>query len=169
MYSVRPDPLTSTVPIPGTFFALTVTEEVDEAAPAEALPAAAALLPAALGLELEPDAEVPAEAPHAATATAAPKITLPPSSRRAVGPEWGRTVVFTGKLLLRFRRLQGVSRSYGARPRGDCRPRGSADGRERFLTYPAPMAVTLVTREPGDWLTPAVITARGGTVRDLRG
>jgi hypothetical protein len=90
MYRVRPDPLTSTVPIPGTFFALTVTEEVDEAAPAEALPAAA------LGLEPEPDAEVPADAPHAATATAAPKITLPPSSRRAVGPEWGRTVVFTG-------------------------------------------------------------------------
>jgi hypothetical protein len=62
---------------------LTVTAEEDEApaAPAEAVPEAE------LGLELAPDAEVPAEAPHAATVMAAPKIMLPPSSRRAVEPE----------------------------------------------------------------------------------
>jgi hypothetical protein len=81
--------LTSTVPTPDTFFVLTVTaeEDVAPAAPAEALPAAA--LGAALGAELEPDpeADVPAEEPHAATAIAAPKIMLPPSSRRAVAPE----------------------------------------------------------------------------------
>jgi hypothetical protein len=81
------------VPTPGTFFVLTVTAEDDvaPAAPAEAL------LAAELGLALEPDpeADVPAEAPQAATAMAAPKITPPPSSLRAVEPEWTRTVVLT--------------------------------------------------------------------------
>lgn len=98
MYRVWPLLLTSTVPTPGTFFAATVAVDEDvPAAPGEALAAAAAppALPAALGLEPEPDAEVPAEAPQAATAIAAPKITLPPSSRREVEPEWGRTVMPT--------------------------------------------------------------------------
>jgi hypothetical protein len=88
--------LTSTAPTPGTFFALTVTAEdavpaVPAEAPVEALPAAAL----GLALEADPEADVPAEEPQAATATAAPKITPPPSSRRAVEPEWRRTVVLT--------------------------------------------------------------------------
>ncbi len=91
-YRVCPLPLTSTVPTPGTFFVLTVTAEDDVAPAAPEAPAEApvdALLAAELGLALEPDpeADVPAEAPQAATAMAAPKITPPPSSRRAVEPE----------------------------------------------------------------------------------
>jgi hypothetical protein len=31
------------------------------------------------------------------------------------------------------------------------------------------MTVMQVTREPGKWLAPLMITARGGTVRDLHG
>lgn len=92
-YRVCPLPLTSTVPTPDTFLVLTVTAEDDvaPAAPADALLAAEL----GLALELDPEADVPAEAPQAATATAAPKITPPPSSRRAVEPEWGRTVLLT--------------------------------------------------------------------------
>ena len=98
MYRVRPWLLTRTVPTPGTFFALTVA---DDEAP-EALPPAAELAelpPAAeLGLEPEPEAEVPPEEPHAASVTtAAPKIALPPSSRRADEEGWRRTVMLTGE------------------------------------------------------------------------
>jgi hypothetical protein len=80
--------------------ALTVTLEV--VAPALlALPEPAAALlapPAAAGLD-EPD-DVPPDEPHAATVTAAPKITPTPSSRRADDAEWGRIAMLTTEMLL---------------------------------------------------------------------
>jgi hypothetical protein len=72
------------VPSPDTLFALTVTLEV-EAPALLALPGLAApalLAPPAAGLDV-PDDDVVADAPQAATVTAAPKITPTPSSRRA--------------------------------------------------------------------------------------
>jgi hypothetical protein len=94
MYRVWPFWLTRTVPSPATFFALTVTLEAE-------VPALLALLapPAAAGLE-EPDGDVAADEPHAATVTAAPKITPTPSSRRADEAQWGWTVMLTRETLL---------------------------------------------------------------------
>jgi hypothetical protein len=86
------------VPSPDTLFALTVTAEEVEAPALLALPVLE--LPAAAALGEEPDEEVVADAPHAATVTAAPKIRLTPSTRRADAAEWGRTVMLTRETLL---------------------------------------------------------------------
>jgi hypothetical protein len=88
--------LTSTVPSPDTLFALTVTPEVEPPALLAALGELALLDP----LAADPAEPVLADEPHAATATAPAEIRPMPSSRRADGAEWGRTVMLTRETLL---------------------------------------------------------------------
>jgi hypothetical protein len=86
------------VPSPDTLVALIVTLEVEAPALLAALgELALALLPP---LADEPEEPVLPDEPHAATVMAPAEIRPMPSSRRADGAEWRRTVMLTRETLL---------------------------------------------------------------------